>query len=158
MANLSVNIGGLELRNPVMTASGTFGYGEEFTPFIDIDRLGAYADVALDGLLDTAQTGTESAGHHVFERHLAICAVSAGDSSDSPHHRSRTAAVIAETLFFKTGMCGDETLDPFRTVLSADMNLTDGLEVIKRKKVGGSTRTEQKFRGIALSLQYFSEI
>lgn len=42
MANLSVNIGGLELCNPVMTASGTFGYGEEFTPFIDIDRLGAY--------------------------------------------------------------------------------------------------------------------
>ncbi|WP_297068287.1 dihydroorotate dehydrogenase [uncultured Duncaniella sp.] len=42
MANLSVNIGGLELSNPVMTASGTFGYGEEFTPFIDIDRLGAY--------------------------------------------------------------------------------------------------------------------
>ncbi|MCM1076773.1 MAG: dihydroorotate dehydrogenase [Bacteroides sp.] len=42
MANLSVNIGKLELRNPVMTASGTFGYGEEFTPFIDINRLGAY--------------------------------------------------------------------------------------------------------------------
>ncbi|WP_297071811.1 dihydroorotate dehydrogenase [uncultured Duncaniella sp.] len=42
MANLSVNIGGLELQNPVMTASGTFGYGEEFTPFIDINRLGAY--------------------------------------------------------------------------------------------------------------------
>lgn len=42
MANLSVNIGKLQLNNPVMTASGTFGYGEEFTPFIDIDRLGAY--------------------------------------------------------------------------------------------------------------------
>ncbi len=42
MANLSVNIGRLQLQNPVMTASGTFGYGEEFTPFIDIDRLGAY--------------------------------------------------------------------------------------------------------------------
>lgn len=42
MANLSVNIGKLQLQNPVMTASGTFGYGEEFTPFIDIDRLGAY--------------------------------------------------------------------------------------------------------------------
>lgn len=42
MANLSVNIGSLTLNNPVMTASGTFGYGEEFTPFIDIDRLGAY--------------------------------------------------------------------------------------------------------------------
>lgn len=42
MANLSVNIGNLRLSNPVMTASGTFGYGEEFAPFIDIDRLGAY--------------------------------------------------------------------------------------------------------------------
>ncbi len=42
MANLSVNIGKLQLSNPVMTASGTFGYGEEFTPFIDINRLGAY--------------------------------------------------------------------------------------------------------------------
>lgn len=42
MANLSVRIGELELRNPVMTASGTFGYGEEFADFIDISRLGAY--------------------------------------------------------------------------------------------------------------------
>lgn len=42
MANLSVNIGNLSLKNPVLTASGTFGYGEEFTPFIDIDRLGGY--------------------------------------------------------------------------------------------------------------------
>lgn len=42
MANLSVRIGVLELRNPVMTASGTFGYGEEFADFIDISRLGAY--------------------------------------------------------------------------------------------------------------------
>lgn len=42
MANLSVTIGKLNLQNPVMTASGTFGYGEEFTPFIDINRLGGY--------------------------------------------------------------------------------------------------------------------
>ncbi|MDP3285028.1 MAG: dihydroorotate dehydrogenase, partial [Desulfobacterales bacterium] len=39
--NLRVNIGGLSLKNPVMTASGTFGYGEEFTPFVDLNRLGA---------------------------------------------------------------------------------------------------------------------
>lgn len=39
--DLRVNIGGLSLRNPVMTASGTFGYGEEFTPFVDLNRLGA---------------------------------------------------------------------------------------------------------------------
>lgn len=30
----------LELKNPVMTASGTFGYGTEFEPFMDIERLG----------------------------------------------------------------------------------------------------------------------
>ena len=42
MTKLSVNIGNLQLANPVLTASGTFGYGEEFTPFINIDRLGGY--------------------------------------------------------------------------------------------------------------------
>lgn len=40
MANLSINLGGLELKNPVMTASGTFGYGFEFEDFIDISRIG----------------------------------------------------------------------------------------------------------------------
>ena len=39
--NLEVEIAGIKLKNPVMTASGTFGYGEEFSPFIDLDRLGA---------------------------------------------------------------------------------------------------------------------
>ena len=38
---LTVNIGGLELRNPILTASGTFGYGEEVTNFADVSRLGA---------------------------------------------------------------------------------------------------------------------
>ncbi len=38
--NLKVNIGNLEIKNPVMTASGTFGYGPEFDPYIDINRLG----------------------------------------------------------------------------------------------------------------------
>lgn len=42
MANLKVNIGNLQLKNPVLTASGTFGYGEEFAPFIDLNRLGGY--------------------------------------------------------------------------------------------------------------------
>lgn len=40
MADLSVNIGELQMKNPVMTASGTFGYGEEFSDFIDITRIG----------------------------------------------------------------------------------------------------------------------
>jgi dihydroorotate dehydrogenase (NAD+) catalytic subunit len=39
--DLAVEIGRLRLKNPVMPASGTFGYGEEFRPFLDLDRLGA---------------------------------------------------------------------------------------------------------------------
>ena len=42
MVDLSVKIGQLELKNPVLTASGTFGYGEEFSDFIDLNRLGGF--------------------------------------------------------------------------------------------------------------------
>ncbi len=41
MATLNVNIGRLQLKNPVMTASGTFGYGLEFQDFVPLDGLGA---------------------------------------------------------------------------------------------------------------------
>ena len=40
MVDLSTRIGNLSMKNPVMTASGTFGYGEEFSDFIDISRIG----------------------------------------------------------------------------------------------------------------------
>ena len=41
MVNMSIDLGrGLVLRNPVMTASGTFGYGEEYTDFVDLSQLG----------------------------------------------------------------------------------------------------------------------
>jgi len=39
--NLSVQVGPLKLKNPVITASGTFGYGEEYADFFDLNRLGA---------------------------------------------------------------------------------------------------------------------
>lgn len=40
MADLNVNIGELQMKNPVMTASGTFGYGLEFADFIELARIG----------------------------------------------------------------------------------------------------------------------
>jgi dihydroorotate dehydrogenase (NAD+) catalytic subunit len=40
MVNLSVDLNGLKLKNPVMTASGTFGYGEEYNDFFDVSKLG----------------------------------------------------------------------------------------------------------------------
>jgi len=45
--DMTVDIAGLKLKNPVMTASGTFGYGLEFEPFFDIGELGA---VVVKGL------------------------------------------------------------------------------------------------------------
>ena len=42
MARLNVKIGNLELKNPVLTASGTFGYGEEFSDFINLNKLGGF--------------------------------------------------------------------------------------------------------------------
>jgi dihydroorotate dehydrogenase (NAD+) catalytic subunit len=39
--DLSVEVAGIRMQNPVMTASGTFGYGKEFAPYFDLNRLGA---------------------------------------------------------------------------------------------------------------------
>lgn len=47
VTDLSVTIGKLTLKNPVMTASGTFGYGEEYSEFLDLSSLGA---VVVKGL------------------------------------------------------------------------------------------------------------
>ena len=39
--NTKVNLAGVELKNPVMTASGTFGSGMEYAQFVDLNKLGA---------------------------------------------------------------------------------------------------------------------
>ncbi|MBN1516273.1 dihydroorotate dehydrogenase [Candidatus Sumerlaeota bacterium] len=54
--DLSVNIGGCTLKNPVITASGTFGYGREFVDFMDIERLGA---IAVKGLTMQPRPGNK---------------------------------------------------------------------------------------------------
>lgn len=41
MAKMAVNLGGIEMKNPVTVASGTFGYGQEYAGLFDISRLGA---------------------------------------------------------------------------------------------------------------------
>jgi dihydroorotate dehydrogenase (NAD+) catalytic subunit len=44
---LAVEIAGIKLRNPVMPASGTFGYGEEYAPFLDLEKIGAIVTKGL---------------------------------------------------------------------------------------------------------------
>ncbi len=45
--DMTVNLAGLELRNPVMTASGTFGYGSEFADHVDLETIGAFVTKGL---------------------------------------------------------------------------------------------------------------
>jgi dihydroorotate dehydrogenase (NAD+) catalytic subunit len=54
MVNLGITIGDLKFKNPVMTASGTFGYGPEFDDFMDVSRLGA---IFIKGLTLEAREG-----------------------------------------------------------------------------------------------------
>jgi len=82
--NLRVKLGGIELQNPVMTASGTFGYAREFEGLIDLNRLGAIIVKGLSlqptkgnppprivetscGMLNAI--GLENIGIEAFEKH-----------------------------------------------------------------------------------------
>ena len=85
MVDLRVNLNKLQLKNPVMTASGTFGYGEEYSDFMDISRLGgiivkgttlrdrqgnAYPRMAEtpSGMLNAV--GLQNKGVHYFIEHI----------------------------------------------------------------------------------------
>ena len=56
MCELATNIGGLKMKNPVMTASGTFGFGLEFCDLINIDRLGG---IIMKGTTLEAREGND---------------------------------------------------------------------------------------------------
>lgn len=57
MKNLSFKIGNVEFKNPVMTASGTFGSGKEYVDFIDLNKLGA---VVVKGVSKTPWIGNDT--------------------------------------------------------------------------------------------------
>jgi dihydroorotate dehydrogenase (NAD+) catalytic subunit len=56
MVDLSVDLGFLKLKNPVIAASGTFGYGLEFKPFYDLNLLGGFV---VKGLYFNPREGNE---------------------------------------------------------------------------------------------------
>lgn len=55
--NMKVNLAGVELNNPVMTASGTFGSGEEYSEFVDLNQLGA---VVTKGVANVPWPGNDT--------------------------------------------------------------------------------------------------
>ena len=54
LMNMNVNIAGVEWKNPVTVASGTFGSGEEFSEFVDLNKLGA---ITTKGVADVPWAG-----------------------------------------------------------------------------------------------------
>ncbi len=61
MADLTTNLGKLIIKNPVMTASGTFGYGYEYSDFYSLDKLGA---VVVKGISPEPVHGNPMPRHH----------------------------------------------------------------------------------------------
>ena len=123
---LRVRIGGLELKNPVMTASGTFGYGEEFSPFCDLNRLGA---VVVKGLSLEPRAGNPSP--RIMETPCGMLnaiglqniGVRAFIDDKLPYLRQFDVAVIANIF--------GETIDEYRriTEILSGAEGVDGIEV-----------------------------
>ncbi|MHB9097873.1 MAG: dihydroorotate dehydrogenase [Syntrophales bacterium] len=122
---LSVAIGGLTLKNPVMTASGTFGYGEEYTPFVDLNRLGA---VVVKGLSLEPRDGNqpprimETPSGMLNAVGLQNIGVRAFIEKKLPFLRQYETAVIANIF--------GETLDEYRRVAKI-LSSVDGIHAIE---------------------------
>ncbi|SVE33990.1 uncharacterized protein METZ01_LOCUS486844, partial [marine metagenome] len=54
--SIAVNISGIKMKTPIMTASGTFGYGNEYTDFVDLNQLGA---IVVKGITNVPWMGNE---------------------------------------------------------------------------------------------------
>jgi len=104
MADLSAKLGFCTLKNPVITASGTFGYGEEFLPFYDLDILGA---LVLKGIFKNARPGNPPPRLHETPAGLLNSIGLAGPGSDK-------LQVIIRRLHAKTpvpivvNVCGED--------------------------------------------------
>jgi len=123
---MRVDIGGLIIKNPVMTASGTFGYGKEYAPYLDISRLGAIITkgVSLEPragnkpprIMETAcgmlnAIGLENPGAHAFIK------------DELPLFREFEVPVIANVF--------GETIEEFKKVtgLLSETKEVKGLEI-----------------------------
>jgi len=108
---MTVNLGRLKLNNPVMSASGTFGYGEEYAGYIDLNRLGA---VVVKGLSLKPRLGNppprimETASGMLNSIGLQNIGVDAFIEEKLPFLRKYNTAVIANIY--------GETYDEFKKV------------------------------------------
>jgi len=124
-ADLRVSIGGLELPNPVMTASGTFGYGEEFASYVNLHRLGA---VVVKGISLKPRPGNppprivETACGMLNAIGLENVGVARFLSDKLPYLRKANARVIVNVL-------GD-SIDDYRA-LAEQLSGTEGIAALE---------------------------
>jgi len=122
---MTVRIGSLELKNPVMTASGTFGYGEEFAPYVDLNRLGA---VVVKGLSLEPRAGNEpprimeTAAGMLNAVGLENIGVRAFVTEKLPYLRQHDAAVIANIF--------GETIDEYSRIAEI-LNGAPGVDALE---------------------------
>lgn len=104
--------------------------------FVNIKHrtLCAHTDIALNGLLHTAQTCAKATSHHILQRYLTGHTVLLGKACNGLHHRRRTTDRNAvETLFEQDGVLGDKTFFAHCAVLSGYIHITNALEILKLK-------------------------
>ncbi len=123
--DLSVDIGGLKIKNPIMTASGTFGYGEEYAPFIDLNDLGA---IIVKGLSLNPRMGNpppriiETASGMLNAIGLQNVGVQAFIEKKLPYLRTLDVPVIANIL--------GENPDDYQRIAER-LNHADGLHALE---------------------------
>src|SRR5258705_541188 len=86
--DLSVKVGALRLRNPILAASGTFGYGLEFAHLVDLNRLGGFV---TKGLSRRARRGPLGLNPSPLVRDLGFIARAAEEGGGDPMRGATTS-------------------------------------------------------------------
>jgi len=126
---ISVDIAGVELKNPVMAASGTFGYGEELVPLLDLNRLGA---IITKGISLEPMEGNppprivETAGGMINSIGLQNVGLQAFIREKLPFLRQFTTPVIANIFGVTVREFGElaERLDDIPGVAALEVNIS----------------------------------
>lgn len=122
---MNVRLGRLKLKNPIMTASGTFGYGEEYADYVDLNKLGA---IVVKGLSLKPRLGNppprimETTGGMLNSVGLQNIGVDAFIENKLPFLRKYDTAVIANIY--------GESYDEFRKV-AKKLNAAKGVHALE---------------------------
>lgn len=125
MSKTSVTLAGVELKNPVMTASGTFGSGEEYSEFVDLNQLGA---VVTKGVANVPWPGNptprivETAGGMLNAIGLQNPGIDVFCSRDIPFLKKYDTKIIVN-------VCGKSTEDYCEVVERLAQEPVDLLEI-----------------------------